>query len=142
MELVYQITPDGFSLIITEEQLHALEEPERKQALRFSHDPWSPLMDLGLEDPVSEGSPSLKYLQKMASSFITDLLRAPGLKTQREKISLIPDEYSQDNLLENKPLIREASLIDSAWIENAYAQLLDVFKKQIASFPGSVKNVF
>lgn len=75
MELVYQITPDGFSLIITEEQLHALEEPERKQALRFSHDPWSALMDLGLEDPVSEGSPSLKYLQKMASSFITDLLR-------------------------------------------------------------------
>lgn len=142
MELVYQITPDGFSLIITEEQLHALEEPERKQALRFSHDPWSALMDLGLEDPVSEGSPSLKYLQKMASSFITDLLRAPGLETQREKISLIPDEYSQDNLLENKPLIREASLIDSSWIENAYAQLLDVFKKQIASFPGSVKKFF
>lgn len=108
----------------------------------FSHDPWSALMDLGLEDPVSEGSPSLKYLQKMASSFITDLLRAPGLETQREKISLIPDEYSQDNLLENKPLIREASLIDSAWIENAYAQLLDVFKKQIASFPGSVKKFF
>lgn len=69
-------------------------------------------------------------------------MRAPGLETQREKISLIPDEYSQDNLLENKPLIREASLIDSAWIENAYAQLLDVFKKQIASFPGSVKKFF
>lgn len=46
MELVYQITPDGFALIITEEQLLLLEETERQQALRFLHEPWSALLDL------------------------------------------------------------------------------------------------
>ena len=142
MELVYQITPDGFALIITEEQLLLLEETERQQALRFLHEPWSALLDLGLEDPVSDGSASLKYLQKVASSFVIDLLRAPGLEEQREKIALVPDEYTLENLLENKPFIREASLIDQAWIENAYAQLLEVFKEQIASYPGSVKKFF
>ena len=80
MEMVYQIHPDGFSLIITEEQLSQLEGKEKKQAEAFLQDPWQALLDLGLEKPVKSSSVTLKYLQKTASSFITDLLRVPGLE--------------------------------------------------------------
>lgn len=142
MEMVYQIHPDGFSLIITEEQLSQLEGKEKKQAEAFLQDPWQALLDLGLEKPVKLSSVTLKYLQKTASSFITDLLRVPGLEQQRENTEMEPDEYSLQALLDQKPLIKESSLITPEWIDSVYHHLLETFKKEIAGYPGSVKKFF
>ncbi len=142
MEPIYQITPDGFSLIISAEDLEALDTEQRESAMRFIQFPWQALLDLGLEEPIESQSSVLKYLQKIAATFVEDLLRVPGLEDQREQVELIPDALRIEYLLGIKPFVRESELVDQEWIKNVYHQLLEVFKDQIVLYPGTVKKYF
>lgn len=142
MEPIYQITPDGFSLIISAEDLEALDTAQNESVLRFIQFPWQALLDLGLEEPIESQSSVLKYLQKIAAAFVEDLLRIPGLEDQREQVELVPDALRIEYLLGIKPFVRESELVDEEWIKNVYHQLLEVFKDQIVLYPGTVKKYF
>lgn len=142
MEPTYQITPDGFSLIISAEDLEALDPSQQESAKRFIQYPWQALLDLGLEEPIENQSHVLMYLQKIAGAFIEDLLRVPGLEDQRDRAELVPDALRIEYLLSIKPFVRESELINEEWIRNIYRHLLEVFKDQIILYPGSVKKYF
>lgn len=142
MEPVYQITPEGFTLRISQAELDQLDSSHKQRALRFLFSPWDAVLELGLEAPVESQSAVLKFLQKVGAAFISDLLKAPGLETLRENIQLVPDEYQKEKLLNERPFVKESSLIDSQWIDQAYAHLLEVFKSQIVLYPHSVKKFF
>lgn len=142
MEPIYQITPDGFSLIISAEDLEALDNSQKESVIRFIQHPWQALLDLGLEEPIENQSHVLMYLQKTAGAFIEDLLRVPGLEDQRDQVQLAPDALRIEYLLGVKPFVRESELINEEWIRNVYRHLLEVFKDQIALYPGSVKKFF
>lgn len=142
MSLNFRIEPEGFSFLCSKEEYDSLSEKDKKLADAFLADRYQALLDLALDRKILDADFTMSYLQKIAETFVTDLLRCIGLEEEREFIEVKPSQERIEDLLDSMPLLHESSLITQTWIEELYASLLKAYAKEIAAFEGSVKKFF
>lgn len=137
---MYQITSEGYRLRVSKEELVQKEAQEQAKLVHAMADPWNALLNASLNGDKKSEDPVYLYLQNIADDFVEDLISQPGLELARETITFDPDEDRIEKLMEERPLIREISLITPEWIRTVYRGLLRAFRNQIRTYDGSVKK--
>lgn len=83
-------------------------------------------------------TPSGNFLYQVADRFFKDLTNIPELELERENIVLTPSEHSISVLLDSVPFVPGAEYINEDWIQERFAELIEIFRQEIKLYQGSV----
>ena len=105
---------------------------------RFDEDQYRALYGIAFSDPEPWYSPSLTYLQKVASSLISSISRTPDLESVRHRVKI---DYSQDisSLVRSVPFIPGSECVSRQWVFLVWERLLNVFREEVSWFDGSME---
>lgn len=134
------IDPQDFHLLFNQEQLEEFDPKAKELAQSFLKDKWETLFVLGMQEEIDFECSSLRFLQKVAMAFITDLTRQPGLEMVRETVQIEPSADRIETLLSFKSFVKEAHFITKEWLQTIYSHLKQIFAQKISNYPGSVKK--
>ena len=107
---------------------------------KFEDDRMAALYELGLGEPEGWFTPSMRFLHRVASTFIRDVVGHPDVEVARGDIECAPDGPTVERLLLALPFAPGAGYVDAAWIEGVYAGLRAVFKAEIDSWEGTIAS--
>ena len=132
----------GLAFLITEDSFvpDYLQDTEGEDAIlaeSFRKDRYAALYDLAF---LCHGavSPSLSFLGSLSSLFLDCLLHTPGLEIERERVILEVDDEDISALLDDAPYMIGEQFLSPEWVRIQFDRLLDVYRREISSFAGSV----
>ncbi len=82
------------------------------------------------------------YLYNLAETFTEELSSISGIELSRENTELLPGEETIEKLLGSVPFVTGAEYVTKTWIKRQYKRFLNIFKKEIAVYPGKVSLYF
>ena len=133
--LHFLYTQNGFGL---DRQQDLTEKDLMKWTHRFTENKLQALYDLGfLQKPLwldAAGS----FLYRLTDAFQKNLTRQPDLELRRHRISIEPDEDTVEDLFTSVPFAPGSEYVDREWIRAQFSALLDIYKKEIKSYDGTV----
>ena len=93
---------------------------------------------LGLKGCPPDADISIRFLYRVAEGYFRCLTSLPELELSREKTEVLLDTDTVSKLETTVPFIIGAEYLGEKWIRSAFASLHDIFRKEIASYPGTV----
>lgn len=93
---------------------------------------------LGLKGCPPDADISIRFLYRVAEGYFRCLTSLPELELSREKTEVLLDTDTVSKLETTVPFIIGAEYLGEKWIRSAIASLHDIFRKEIASYPGTV----
>ena len=140
-QLSFIFTPQGFVCDVTRdpETGRAYVAPESEGLLdAFMQNRIQALLDLGFREAAAWFSPSMRFLHRLASTFLRDTCQSPDIELLRERAPMEPLDTTVQELLLALPFTPGAEHVDESWIERVWEDLAAVFRDQIAAFDGTV----
>lgn len=98
--------------------------------------------DLGTAKIDHELSQSVRYLRKVAASFIRELVRTPGLELLRGLAPFTLPEEDGRRLIEEAPYLTGGGYLDRDWLERAGERLHRAYAADMAGHHGSIGEYF
>jgi non-specific serine/threonine protein kinase len=143
-ELIVLLQPGGsFDLDwqVTEETLDRNQMIFQEELYtRFIENAEEALLFLGFSEEVRSTSASLRYLKKIASSYIKKLVESPELELLREKSAVELEEDEWSHLLGNAPYLNGSEHLNQDWMGQIWAKLNHSFSAVILNYKGSVEQ--
>ena len=108
----------------------------------FQTDKYAALYHLGFIPEEKWFSPALRYLHRIAELLIRKVSRQPDAELSREavQVDLTGDEARE--LIEALPFVIGGEYVDEAWLVRLWDKLLEVFRKEIPAYEGTVARYF
>ena len=113
-----------------------------ESAIDFYRDKIKFIYELAFQKIDYELSQSALFLYNVSKTFMKELLNIPGLELLRDGVELNPSEECIEDLLDKKPYCIGTEFINKQWIQFIFQQLLNVFRREIKEFHGSVDLYF
>ncbi len=138
-ELHAYYTPVTFVIDDSENQSDDTHKPWTQA---FEADKFSTLFHLGFSEKEDWFSPSIEYLHHIAEMLIRKLSQQSDIEFTRDtvKVELIEDELNQ--IKDELPFVIGMEYVDAAWIHMIWDALLDVFRREIKEYDGTVARYF
>lgn len=108
-------------------------------ASKFAEDRYSALYDISFRDAQSWYPPSLAYLHKVGSAFVKALILTPDLETLRDSVVIDVDPSDLRRIAAGVPFIQGSEFVNTEWVASIWANLLDVYRREISAFDGKVE---
>ena len=137
-KLTFLITKTGFKV----DDLISHAEESEKWRKAFSAAPYETLYTLSFSTPPECFDAAGRFLCRLAETFSEELSTAPGLELTRESTELKPGEESMETLLNSAPFMIGSELVTKTWIRRQYKELLKVFRREFAAYPGKASVYF
>ena len=140
-QLSFIFTPQGFvcDIACDPETGHPNVAPESAGFLdAFMEDRIGALLDLGFQEAAAWFSPSMRFLHRLASTFLRDTCQSPDIELLRERAPMEPLDSTIQELLLALPFTPGAEHVDESWLAHIWEDLAAVFRDQIAAFDGTV----
>jgi len=108
----------------------------------FEADKFSALFHLGFSGKEDWFSPSIEYLHHIAEILIRKLSQQSDIEFTRDTVNveLLEDELNQ--IKDELPFVIGMEYVDAAWIHKIWDALLDVFRREIKEYEGTVARYF
>ena len=119
---------------------HPDDQVEDAWTTRFLQNKYEALFDFGFEHDTKGFSGSALFLYHISETFIQVLSAKPELEIAREQIRVTLDEDTTDTLLNIVPFCIGSEYVNSAWIENLFEKLNDVYASRIRNHAGTVAS--
>jgi non-specific serine/threonine protein kinase len=97
---------------------------------------------LGASKNDHELSASIQYLRKVATTYVNNLIRTPGLELLREKAAVKIEDHEREVLLAQTPYLIGAEHLDAHWLDCAFDKLNQVYQQEIKKYSGSINEYF
>ncbi len=141
-QLSAYFTADSFVIETGYLQPEEMEEPIKTWFHKFQADKYAALYHLGFLEKGKWFSPALEYLHYIAELLIQRIGQQADLELNRDVIQVDIHEDEIKQLIEGIPFIIGMEYVDSAWIKRLWESLLDVFRKEIKDYDGTVARYF
>ncbi|MBP5198723.1 MAG: DEAD/DEAH box helicase family protein, partial [Lachnospiraceae bacterium] len=133
--LGFILTQQGFVL---DKQDDITDKEIKKWAKRFAEDKYLALYDMGfLQKPVWLDAAG-GFLYRVTDAFQKNLMRQTDLELQRNRLDMTPDEDTIEDLYTSVPFVPGAEYVDKSWITELFDRLLEIYKKEIKAYEGTV----
>ncbi len=140
---------EEFHLIITERGFvpehcdhESLSEEARELAQWFQDDRYLTLYRMGFKEAGGWFAPELVFVHRLSERFLEMLARVPELEIVRADVTCEPDEDTIDELLRVIPFCPGAEYVTPDWIRSVWERLLEIFRKEIEEYDGTVEFYF
>lgn len=110
--------------------------------IAFESDKLGALFHLGFLTREKWFSPSLAYLHQISELLIRKLSRQSEIELNRHTIQVDLNENELYQLIEGIPFVLGMEYIDDNWINTIWNGLLEVFRKEILDYDGTVERYF
>ena len=137
-------TPTGFQIEYDlEEKGRTGEKPVFAEWIsRFQKDRYEALYHLGFQAKESWFAAPLLFLYQISDAVIRKLTRQPDLEFTREETIVEPSSEEIQIWMESVPYAVGMEFVDERWLEALWGQLLEAFRKEIASYQGTASMYF
>lgn len=145
-ELIAIFTQTGF--IVDYEMVsnkNQWEESQRNQEdwyTKFSKDKYKALWELGFSNQDDWMSQSISFLKFLANKLIMKISRQSDIEYTREEAELSLDCDEFDEIKSRIPFSIGTEFINDEWISYALGKIIDIYRKEISVYKGSVKDFF
>lgn len=139
-QLQVYFTPSGF--IAEEDESSELQEPIKTWITNFKSDKYGALYHLGFLNPEKWFSSSLIFLHQIAEILIKKLSQSPEIEISREAVEVDMKEDETESLIDKIPFVIGMEYIDEAWVRRVWTELLNVFRREIREYDGTVSRYF
>ncbi len=138
-ELHAYYTPVSFVIDDSENQPDDTHKPWTQA---FETDKFSALFHLGFSEKEDWFSPSIEYLHHIAEMLIRKLSQQSDIEFTRDtvKVELLEDELNQ--IKDELPFVIGMEYVDAVWIHKIWDALLDVYRREIKEYDGTVARYF
>ena len=133
--LSFVFTEDSFRVDKPEEDL--MEQNGLKQ--KFVEDRYKALFNTGFEARAANASPSFRFMQYIAESFVKDITAMPDLEVAREWIRVELSDESFEKIERAVPFGIGTEYINRSWVALQYTRLNNVFSESLREYKGTVK---
>ncbi|WP_156286174.1 DEAD/DEAH box helicase [Oceanivirga salmonicida] len=106
----------------------------------YEKDKYQAIYELAFKTENKNLGIGIAYLQNIAISFISEVLKDPSLEFTRGNFSLKINDNLKKELILNIPYSIGAEYINEIWIDNFWNELLRVFNMQVLEYKGSIKE--
>jgi non-specific serine/threonine protein kinase len=134
-KLAFIITADGFRV---DEAVPVTGKTAEQWKQRFQKAPYETLYSLAFQERPACFDSAGSYLCLVAERFAEELAAVPGLELSREDTRLRPGDESAEQLLDAVPFALGSEYVTRNWLRKQYTRLLNVFRREIAAYPGKV----
>ena len=135
-KIFFVFTKDSFRVDI------AAQNTNNENTGKFVKAPYQTFYRLAFSEKPDYFDAAGNYIYRIAELFSEQLAATPGIELSREKTVLTPDEETTELLLNSVPFVIGAEYVTKTWIKRQYKRFLDVFKKEIKTYPGKVSLYF
>lgn len=108
----------------------------------FERDKFEALYRLGYLSREKWFSAGLEYLHQVAELLIRKISQQPDLEVDRELIEVELSGEEAARLRDRLPFVNGMEFVNEAWLERLWERLLQVFKREIQVYEGSVSRYF
>lgn len=143
-ELIAIFTQTGFTVdyeIVSKKNLS--EENQKNQGewyTRFLEDKYKALWELGFSKQDDWMSQSISFLNFLANKLIMKISRQPDIEFTREEADLSLDYDEFDEIKSKVPFSIGTEFINEEWISLIFEKIADIYRKEISSYKGTVKD--
>ena len=89
--------------------------------------------------PLERGASATEmFLKLVADGFLSALMSSTGLELERDKVEPDFDRSSLEEIASQVPFAIGSGFVDWKWVRRQMNALLEIYRKEIASFSGSV----
>lgn len=145
-ELTAVIKPDGEFDLDWLEADGGIEEAkaafQERFYERFVKDGEESLLFLGLARCAAPLAPSVSFLRKAVSEFLSLLIKDPDIELKREKAAIALKSEDTAGLLAAAPYMTGDEFLCAAWLEKLCARAAKAFGSAIKNFKGSAAELF
>ena len=134
-KLSFLLTKDGFRL---DDAVAVSDTEPVKWKTAFASSPYETLYDLAFRPRPDCFDAAGSFLCQVAERFAEELTAVPGIELSREETELLPGDDAIEVLFSSVPFVLGAEYVTRPWIKRQYRRLLDVFRREIAAYPGKV----
>lgn len=107
---------------------------------RFTKNRADTLYDLGFSSDEPWFTPSMRYLRRVADTFLRNTLQQPDVELLREQAPPALDEATTAELLLALPFCPGAEYVDAAWLERVWNGLASRFRADLSAWDGTVEQ--
>ena len=115
-----------------------LPEDLRQWYLDFLKDKYLAWYQLGLKGRCEHGDHAMTFLYMVSDAFFKALTSQPVIEVAREHVQVKLDGDTWERLENAIPYALGAEFVDKAWVEHAFLGLQKIYRKEIASYHGTV----
>ncbi len=134
-KLAFILTKTGFQLDNT---VPVKEESAVQLKNEFIEAPYKTLYRLSFQECPLFLDSAGNFLWHVAGRFTEDLSATSGLELTRDKTVVELDEDSILSIQNSTPFVLGSENVTKTWIRKQYKKLFEVFRKEIALYPGTV----
>ena len=138
-ELNMLFLPHGF---VVDDSLGQMDTLLNQWSSAFESDKSGALFHLGFLTREKWFSPSLAYLHQISELLIRKLSRQSEIELNRNTIQVDLNENELYQLIEGIPFVLGMEYVDDSWINTIWNGLLEVFRKEIIDYDGTVARYF
>lgn len=143
-ELIVIFTQTGFTVDYEIASKKVLSEENQKNQeiwyTKFLEDKYKTLWELGFSNQDDWMSQSMNFLYFLANKLIMKLSRQSDIEFTREEAELSLDYEELDEIKNRIPFAIGIEFINDKWIFFIWEKIIDVYKKQISNYDGTVKD--
>ena len=107
---------------------------------KFSQDRIGALYDLGFAEPQSWYTPSMRFLYRVADTFLRFTVQQADIELLREKARPVLAESDKAALLLAVPFSPGAEYVNAAWIDQVNEELSATYAEELSKWEGSVEQ--
>ena len=133
LQIIFQ--KNGFQI---DEASQQLDERQEKLKQAFLEDKYMALYRLGLDEKLSNPSPSFHFLEHLSDVFFEALTSHTELELVRDMVDVKIDDERYEQILNTIPFMLGSEFIDKKWINNVFKQLTNIFQQEIVTYKGTV----
>ncbi|MFL0195734.1 DEAD/DEAH box helicase [Clostridium sp. WILCCON 0269] len=143
-ELIVIFTQTGFTVDyeITSKKILSKENQNNQEVwyTKFLEDKYKTLLELGFSNQDDWMSQSISFLYFVANKLIMKLSRQSDIEFTREAAELSLDYEELDEIKNRVPFAIGIEFINDKWISFIWEKIIDVYKRQISNYNGTVKD--
>lgn len=107
---------------------------------RFLKDRKAAIYDLGFAADEPWFTPSMRYLRRIADTFLRNTLQQPDVELLRQAAPPALDDATTSELLLALPFCPDAEHVDDVWLTQIWNELTQSFAKDISAWDGTVEQ--
>ncbi|MBV7276554.1 DEAD/DEAH box helicase family protein [Clostridium sp. PL3] len=143
-ELIVIFTEKGFTVDYEIADKKKLSEDNQKNQeywyTRFIEDKYKALWDLGFSRQDDWMSQTINFLYFIASKLIVKISRQSDIEFTREAAELFLESEELEELESRAPFAIGMEFINEDWISYTLEKIADIYRKEISSYKGTVKD--
>ncbi|MHC1682960.1 MAG: DEAD/DEAH box helicase [Clostridiaceae bacterium] len=143
-ELIVIFTEEGFTVDYEAATKKKLSEENKKNQeiwyTRFSEDKYKALWDIGFINQNEWMSHSIGFLNFLSNKLIMKISRLPDIEFTREDAEFSLDYDDIEEIKRRIPFSIGIEFINEEWISFTFEKIVDIYRKEISSYKGTVKD--